>query len=158
MRAIQTTVSHFTMKKTAPNRETIAARAARFGVSARRLHQLKKAGVDIFNDPELAACLTPKAEGNSDAERLLHARMIRAEHAAAREKLKLDLEARGVVSRAVVEAEAARLGVVLRSLLLKLPSDLPPRLEGCNATEIHKVLFAEVCEILETIHSGFAAI
>ena len=86
-------------------------------------------------------------EGESDRDKLLRCQAEAAE-------MRLQQMRGELIPVQEITDEIGRMVINCRSRFLFLPTKLPPILVGCNETEIHDVLHAEVYEALTELANG----
>jgi phage terminase Nu1 subunit (DNA packaging protein) len=138
------------MKTTKANRPngTIQALATALKVGTRRVAQLLDEGMPDDVDGA-QAWKTAKAGGDDSAAALRRERILLVR--AQKERAVIENQARSgeLVSAADVKAGTVHATSVARDRLMKFVNDLPPQLEGLEATAIAAILRREVNSILD---------
>ncbi len=118
--------------------ETNKARAERHNISESYLYRLRREGVDIENEDELTAAITPQVQ-TSDIARLNKAKADKAEADARSAKVKADAEEGKYVSIEEAIGDAIQTGLIEQQAWLKMPDELIPMLTGLESGAMLKV-------------------
>jgi phage terminase Nu1 subunit (DNA packaging protein) len=126
---------------------TLQPLAAALGITTRRVTSLLKAGMPD-SVPEALQWRAARETSDSSTGALRRERILLVR--AQRQRLETESAVRAgeLISCAEVRQSVYRVCRACRDEFLKLPHDLPPRLEGLPASQIAKVLRAEIVEIL----------
>lgn len=125
--------------------------AAALGVTARRVNDLKRAGMPVDSIEAALAWRAEREGGDSSAEALRRERIALTRTQRERAAFELEKERGQWISRGAVDQRDIAIGAAVRAALLKLASDLPPMLEGLPAAKIAKVLRETHRGILEQL-------
>jgi hypothetical protein len=124
-----------------PPAATIKSIADALGVTPRRVSQLRQAGMPCDTIAAAESWRSRKsAAGEISVDALRKARF----HLIESQQRKIDLENRLRAGELMPVSECYEGGLIIgsgmKAALLRLMNDLPPRLEGCTAIEIFRVL------------------
>jgi hypothetical protein len=127
---------------------TLQPLAAALGITTRRVTSLLKAGMpDTVPEALQWRAAREASDSSTGALRRERILLVRAQ----RERLEMETKVRmgELICAAEVKQSVYRVCRACRDEFLKLAAnDIPPRLEGCNAAQIQKILKAEVIAIL----------
>lgn len=115
-------------------KETIAQLAKRYGITARHLARLKKAGVDIHDERAVYDFRNQHGRPDSVDYAAERAAKTRAERQLVEHKL--DVLRRNHVPVSEVREDLLRIGSAIKAQMLRLEVDLPPVLEGLTAAQM----------------------
>ena len=137
--------------KTSHQAPSIAELASALEISGRRVSQLKVQGMPVSSIATARQWRTDQAKPADTAEQLRIERISLVK--VQREKITIQnaIASGEVIPRGQVQESVTRIVSVARSQLLKLASDVPPKLAGLNEAEMQTILRDEVIEILTTL-------
>ena len=125
---------------------TVKALATALGVTPRRIGQLKSEGMPCHSLEAALAWRAAQTDSNS-VEKLRAERILLVQEQRAKIAIENAVRRNELVPAGQVQAAAHVVADVSRSRLLKLAADLPPRLEGLNATAMQKIIREAVTEV-----------
>jgi len=147
------------------NKPTLADLAQKYGVSRQTVSAWKKQDIDVYDEEAVQAYVATRhsdggvpltASETNDRAGLLKARRRRAELAAEREQISLDVEKGKLVSMANVKGEAQASGFFLREVVMRwFRNELPPQLGGLETCQVAKKLEEAAHEILTELAEGW---
>lgn len=120
-------------------------------ISTRRVSQLRVKGMPCDTIAAALAWRADQAKPADSAEQLRIERISLVK--VQREKITIQnaIASGEVIPRGQVQESVTRIVSVARAQLLKLASDVPPKLAGLNEAEMQTILRDEVIEILTTL-------
>lgn len=147
------------------------------GVTRDQLNAIKAKGVNVWNDQECGEAVkslrhkikpgteltnpeTAAAQTLEQMERAIRTatnidevKILKEKVLALKGIVAVQQETRELVPRSEVREEIVRCVSAARAEIMKLTSDLPPRLAGLNESEIQRVLVGEIRNLLENLSS-----
>jgi hypothetical protein len=160
-------------------KKTQAQIAATHGITKHALSAIKAKGVNVFNDAELAAAIAnqrprisakaklpdpamhgdkPVAQTIEEIEDALKRAVSFEEVKILKEKLaglkiavQVRAESRDLIPRGEVRESITRVISAARGEILKLASDIPPRVEGLPAAKTARIIHDEIIAILSRL-------
>jgi hypothetical protein len=133
------------------------------GTSRETIRKLRTNGIELSDSKAVADALAcSRAKSTSPAptgggETLLEAKRRRAVADADRAEIVARRESGEVIEVAAVEELMTRLGAEMRSRLLSWVGNLPPQLEGLDASRIQPIMRHKITELLTSIHENSPA-
>jgi hypothetical protein len=110
------------------------------GVSLQTLKNWRKEGVDIADLRAVQARAAIMAQNGKETEDMQGVKLRKLKAEADLKEHELEVERGKVVSKEQVLSEGMKMGMVVKSVFLKLSSDLTPILAGRPAGEVKKAL------------------
>ena len=139
--------------KTSHQAPSIAELASALEISGRRVSQLKLTGMPCDSVASALAWRRKEAKVSDSGELLRIERIALVKSQRAKIDLNNRITAGELISCGTAQESAHRVCSVARSQLLKLASDIPPRLVGLNESEMQMILRDEITEILTSLSS-----
>jgi len=133
-------------KRTTRPHGSVKKLAESLGITTRRVSDLLREGMP--DDPAAAKQWRAEHSGGSSAERLREERILLLQSQRRRIDLEHEVEAGRYLPAADVQASVIRIVGAARDAFLRMPHELPPRIEGLPAARIARVLHDEVVSIL----------
>ena len=152
------------------------------GITRDQLNAAQSKGVNIWNDDELSEHLgntrhriqsgasinDPESASAQSLEEIENAircaqdidtvKILKEKVMALKGVVAVQVEMRELVSAAEVREEIVKCVSVTRSALMKLTSDLPPKLAGLTESQIQKILVKEIRDMLLELSSDSEAL